>query len=215
LLKACKTLLIVNRAVMIFTALLIILFLFGCQKREDSHVRIGGSIASSPEEYSREFKDSLTPYKQFKTIEEAAEYAGFIFRYPKSGKAGKIFGVYVSPRRNVVLVLFDDYPPYGMYLSVIKKPKKPDYEARVRKTEEEIKEGKVLVFSPPQLVTVAGYQALGEEPSLQGPNKDFPVAARVTWWDRGIEYTLFGKADGKNPSTTLGELVAIAESCYY
>lgn len=199
---------------MIFTALFIILFISGCQKKEEPQVRIGGGIASSPEEYSRQFKNSLKSYRQFKTIEEAAEYEGFTFRYPKSGKTGEIFGVYVSPRPDVVLVLFKDYPSYGMYLSIVKKPKKPNYEAKVREEEKEVKEGKTQAFSPPKLVTIAGRQAIGEEPSLQGPNKDFPVAGHVTWWDSGIEYTLFGKADGKKPSTTLDELVAIAESCY-
>lgn len=199
---------------MIFTALLIILFISGCQKKEEREIRIGGGIATSPEEYSRHFESSLKSYRQFKTIEEAADYVRFTFRYPKSDRTGKIFGVYVSPRRDEVRVLYDNYPPYGMYLSIVKKPKKPDYEAKVRKVEKEVKEGKIQAFSLPKLLKVGAHQAIGEEPSLQGPNKDFPVAGHVTWWDSGLEYTLFGKADGKRPSTTLDELVEIAESCY-
>jgi hypothetical protein len=197
----------------VLVAIPIAFMLAGCQTRSEppSH-RYG--IPASPDEYTDQFKDALEEYKKFETIDAAAEYAGYTFRYPRSDAAGRIFGVFVYLRSKTIIVLFEDYPPRGMYLSIRQLPRKPDYKARVERTVEEITQGKAMVFSPPELVNVAGHEGEGEEPSMQGPERTFPVAGHVMWWDNGVEYTLFGKADGKTPSTTLDELIAVASSCY-
>jgi hypothetical protein len=85
--------------------------------------------------------------------------------------------------------------------------------AKVKSRNEDYKKGKTPVSSLSKFAKIAGHDGMGEEPSLQGDRK-FPVAGYVRWWDNGVEYILFGKADGKTPSTSLKELVDIAESCY-
>lgn len=197
----------------VLASILIAFMLAGIQTQSEPLSHPGG-LPSSPDEYADQFKDALEEYEKFETIDAAAEYAGYTFRYPRSAAAGRVFGILVNPRSKTIFLLFEDYPPRGMYLSIRQLARKPDYKARVEQVAEEIKQVKALVFSPPELVNVAGHEGEGEEPSMQGPERTFPVAGHVMWWDDGVEYTLFGKADWKTPSTTLDELIAIASSCY-
>lgn len=193
--------------------LLFAIFLAGCEKKKEGPLPVGGGVSSSPEELKRAFRERIKNYQRFNKLEEAKQKIGYEFRFPKK-EPGTLLGIFVSSDREEVVALFDDYPPFGVYLVVRNKVKKPDYKYEVEEARSGAKKGRMLAFTLPKLVSIVGHEGIAEEPTIQGGAKKFPVGGFVKWWDEGKEYFLFGKADGRTKPTSVKELLEIANSMY-
>ncbi len=201
-------------AVLIFLVFYAFLFyLAGCSGQKRTGPRVGGGITPTPESKRNAFLEHIKNHKRFRCLDEATQELGYRIRLPKE-KLEKIRGIFISEDRGEVLVVFDDYPPFNVYLSVIKKSKQPDHRRKVERSKMKTTKSETLLITQPQLVNVACHLGLAEEPTYQGGEKKFPVSGFVRWWDSGLEYYLFGRADGRNKPTSVQELLKIAESMY-
>lgn len=170
------------------------------------------TLPRSPEDEERHFQEWLTKQESYSTEAEALQSLPFQARFPHSDVCGQPTGIYYSKNSDQVTVFYGDRFD-GIYLKARQWINTPDFQALVKESAENSKDGTLKADQTLELINVAGFSGMGVG---SGYNIVFeektPRPGSVEWWDNGVLYTILGTG-GEN-GTSLEDLIKMAESIY-